>query len=286
MKKQTKPKHLGLIVGGGELPQQVAKLARQAGMMVYPVNLSGFAKTKSELSNGPWRSIGQIGGILEDLKDADVSQICFAGIVDRPNFSTLQLDEIGRQEMPRISTAAQQGDDALMRAVLSVFENAGFDIIGPDEIAASLLAPAGQLGTIEPNQQQIADMNKAAQIAKAVGQLDIGQGAIVCRGVVLAVEAQEGTDAMLRRCASLPKSMRGTRKEPAGVLVKTPKPGQEMRIDLPTIGVETVQRASEAGLAGIGFVTGQTFLLERKAMLAQADRLGLFLFGLNLQEIE
>ncbi len=285
-KNKQNSNRLGLIVGGGELPQQVAKLANQTGITVCPINLSGFAETNSDLSDGPWRSIGQIGGIIEVLQAARVSQICFAGIVDRPDFSTLQLDEIGEQVMPKIAAAAEKGDDALMRAVLAVFERAGFTIIGADEFANSLLAPIGQLGKIKPNQQQEVDMNKAADIAKAVGLLDIGQGAIVCRGLVLAVEAQEGTDTMLRRCATLPTNMRGVPNEPAGVLVKAPKPGQELRIDLPTMGAQTVRLAAEAGLAGIGFAAGQTFLLDREEMIVQADRLGLFLFGLDLQDIE
>jgi DUF1009 family protein len=125
----------------------------------------------------------------------------------------------------------------------------------------------------------MADIARAMKVAREIGRLDVGQGAVVVRGLVLAVEAQEGTDAMLRRCAELPAAIRGRPEAPCGVLAKAPKPIQERRIDLPTIGLATIQRAAQAGLAGIVGEAGGLIVLDREDVIAAADELGLFVYG-------
>jgi DUF1009 family protein len=146
---------------------------------------------------------------------------------------------------------------------------------------ADLLLAAGVAGAVAPTDGQVVDAAKAFQIARAIGALDIGQGAVVCDGLVLAVEAQEGTDAMLRRVAELPAALRGTRERPRGVLAKRAKPIQERRTDLPTIGVATLEGAAAAGLAGVAAEAGATLVVDKPRVIAAADRLGLFLIGLK-----
>ena len=123
------------------------------------------------------------------------------------------------------------------------------------------------------------DIDRALAVARAIGQMDIGQGAVVVRGLVLAVEAQEGTDGMLARCAELPAALRGSAGAPIGVLAKAPKPIQERRVDMPTIGVATVMAATRAGLAGIVGEAGALLVIDRAAVIRAADSLGLFVLG-------
>ena len=272
---------LGLIVGGGDLPLHVAQIAAAGDIPIHAVNLLGLAHTSSIVSNGDWIALGSIGGIIKSMKSANVQRICFAGQVSRPDFSTLKLDLRGVKELPAILHAASKGDDALLRAVIAIFEREGFMVVGADEIATDLLAPIGPLGAVLVDAKHSLDLEKARAIAENIGTLDIGQGAVVCNGLVLAVEAQEGTDAMLRRCLKLPAHLHGTRSKRAGVFAKVPKPTQETRIDLPTLGLQSVQLADELGLAGIGYAAGATFLLEKDAMREAADKAGLFLFGLE-----
>jgi len=139
--------------------------------------------------------------------------------------------------------------------------------------------PAGALGTMTPTNAQLDDLRKALHVAKKAGELDIGQGAVVCDGLVLAVEAQEGTDAMLARVAGLPADLRGSAAERKGALGKAPKPIQDLRVDMPVIGPQTLELAAAAGLVGVGGVAGKLILIDRPTLVEAADRLGLFVWG-------
>ena len=205
--------------------------------------------------------------------------MCFAGIVKRPDLSAIKPDFRGISLLPKVVAAARKGDDALLSLMVEVFESEGFKVIGADEAAGHLTVSEGLLAGPEPSADALADMRKAAHIASETGRLDIGQGAIVCRGLVLCVEAQEGTDAMLARCAGLAPELRGSVTAPQGVLVKRPKPQQDRRIDLPTIGLNTLDGVQEAGLCGIGFEADGALLLNAETVRREADARGLFLYG-------
>ena len=168
-----------------------------------------------------------------------------------------------------------------MRTVLSFFEKEGFKVIGSADAARDLLMPPGPLGKIAPAEEHQADIAQGMGVVRAIGALDIGQACAVCEGVVLAVEAAEGTDAMLRRVGELPETLRGSVKARRGVLVKSPKPAQERRVDLPVIGWRTVELAAAAGLAGIAVQAGAALILDRRAVAQAADQAGLFVFGLS-----
>jgi UDP-2,3-diacylglucosamine hydrolase len=140
---------------------------------------------------------------------------------------------------------------------------------------------AGPLGRVTPAAEHAADIAQAMDVARAIGRLDAGQAAVVCRGLVLALEAAEGTDAMLARVAELPEALRGRPGAPLGVLAKAPKPAQETRVDLPTIGPATVHAAARAGLAGIVGEAGGLLVLDREGVIALADELGVFVLGLE-----
>lgn len=270
---------LALIAGGGALPLSVAARCEAEGRPVFVVRLAGFADPHLAHYPGIDAGMAEIGRILSAMKKADCKAVCLAGLVNRPDFRTLKPDFKGATLLPGIIKAATQGDDALLRKILSVFEAEGFTVEGADDILGGETLPAGALGAVQPTAEQLLDLKKALHVAEKSGELDIGQGAVVCEGLVLAVEAQEGTDAMLVRVAGLPADLRGSPGDRKGVLAKAPKPIQDLRVDMPVIGARTVELAAAAGLAGIGGVAGRLIVIDRPAIIEAADRLGLYVWG-------
>lgn len=277
---------LAIMAGQGGLPIQLADGVRRSGRDVLVLALEGFADPNDYRALPMEKvAIGEIGKQLDLLKAAGCNEIVFAGVVRRPDFSKLRLDARGVLALPRVVAAARKGDDALLRAIVSIFEEAGLRVRGADDVLCDLVAPAGPLGAHSPNETAWTDIKHAAAVVEALGRLDVGQAAVSCAGVILAVEAQEGTDLMLERCASLPETLRGVESAPLGVLVKRPKPIQERRIDLPTIGLRTLERAAAAGLAGIAIEAGGALVLDRPQLQERADELGLFLYGFTASEL-
>ena len=273
---------LGLIAGGGTLPLEIAEHCEQAGRPVFIARLKGFADP--ELNRFPGADVGlaEIGKTIKALRRAGCEAVCLVGNVSRPDFKTLKPDLRGLAMLPAVIAAARHGDDALLRVVLSEFAKEGFAIEGAHEAKSDLTLAMGPLGAVAPGPEHQGDIDRALLVAREIGRLDVGQGAVVCDGLVLAVEAQEGTDAMLRRVAhEIPTAIRGTPGAYRGVLAKAPKPIQETRIDLPTIGLATVQRAAAAGLAGIVGEAGRLLVLDREAVIELADELGLFIVGVE-----
>jgi DUF1009 family protein len=272
---------LGLVAGGGALPVSLANHCEAAGRPIFVLRLKGTADP--ELAEFPGEEVGiaQLGRAMRLLRRAKCQSVCFAGLVARPDFRSLRPDLRGLIALPKFLRAARRGDDAMLRFLLGEFEREGFLVEGAHEVMGELALPAGALGRHAPGERDLADIAKAMEAARAIGRLDIGQAAVVCAGLVLAVEAQEGTDALLRRVAELPEAIRGAPERPAGVLAKAPKPTQELRVDLPTIGIGTLQEAARAGLAGVAGEAGKVLVLDRDAFIALADELGLFVVGVS-----
>ncbi len=270
---------LGLIAGGGALPLSVAGRCEAEGRPVFVVRLAGFADPHLARYPGIEAGMAEIGKVLAALKRAGCDAVCFAGTVNRPDFKSLKPDFKGMTLLPGIIAEAAKGDDALLRKILSVFEGEGYAIEGADDILGGETLPAGALGAVQPTAEQLQDLRKALHVAEKSGELDIGQGAVVCDGLVLAVEAQEGTDAMLARVAGLPADLRGSAAARKGALGKAPKPIQDLRVDMPVMGSRTVELASAAGLAGVGGIAGKLIVIDHAAMVEAADRLGLFVWG-------
>ncbi len=271
---------IGLIVGGGELPSTLANLCRATGRPYVVLRLRGFADPEMAEHPGVEVGIAELTRVFDMLHQEQCQAVCFAGNVRRPDFAKLKPDLRAIKFLPGVLAAAIKGDDALLRHLIDQFEREGFKVEGAQEVAANLLLPEGPLGRIAPAAEHRADIDLAVKVAKAIGALDVGQGAVAAKGVILAVEAQAGTDAMLRHCVELPIELRGDADHRIGVLAKWPKPIQERRIDLPTIGAATVEGAAAAGLAGIVGEAGATLMMNRAALVAAADRLGLFVYGL------
>jgi len=278
MTRRHTPK-LGLIAGGGALPLAIAARCEAEGRPLYVIRLNGFADPHLVRYPGVELGMAELGKALAALKASGCEVVCFAGTVSRPDFKSLKPDLKGATLLPGIIAAATRGDDALLRKILSVFENEGYAIEGADDILGGETLPVGALGEVAPGPGQLADLKKALHVAEKAGELDIGQGAVVCDGLVLAVEAQEGTDAMLARVAALPADLRGAPGAAKGALGKAPKPIQDLRVDMPVIGTRTLELAAAAGLAGVGGVAGHLILIDRSAVIEMADRLGLFVWG-------
>lgn len=272
---------LGLIAGGGGLPVEIARHCEQSGRPLFVIRLKGFAGAGLEDYAGAEVGLAEIGKCLKALRRAGCRSICLAGQVSRPDFTSLVPDLRGLLLLPKAIAAARKGDDALLRLLVSEFEKEGFAVEGAHEVMDDLSLGAGPLGARTPGEDELADALKAMQIARAIGRLDVGQAAVVAHGLTLAVEAQEGTDAMLARVADLPAHLKGRAGAGAGVLAKAPKPIQETRVDLPTIGLATVHAVARAGLAGIVGEVGGLLVLDREAVIELADELGVFILGVE-----
>jgi len=269
------PPNLGILAGGGPLPGRVAAAARAAGRRVFMIGLDGFADNAvlAPFEHDIAR-VGAAGRILELLRAHECRDLVLIGKVRRPSLLDMRPDALAAKLLARIGRAAFAGDDGLLAAIVQVLGEEGFNVIGAHDILTEALAPSGLLGQAAPDAQAMADIARGVTVTRALGAVDVGQGCIVQEGLVLAVEAIEGTDAMLSRAGTL------RRAGPGGVLVKLVKPGQDRRADLPTVGPATVAGAAAAGLRGIAFEAGGTILAEREATIAAADAAGLFLLGI------
>jgi DUF1009 family protein len=267
---------LGIIAGGGPLPARVAAAAAAGGRGVFLVALEGYADPAliAPYPHAPAR-LGAAGHILQLLRQAGCEEIVLVGPVRRPSLLHLRPDAEGARLLARVGRAAFAGDDGFLAAIVKILGEEGFRVLGAHEVLTEAVGPKGLLSQAAPDAEALADIARATAVLRALGAVDVGQGCVVQQGIVLAVEAIEGTDAMLARAAGL------ARPGPGGVLVKMVKPGQDRRADLPTIGPRTIDAAHAAGLRGVAFEAGGTLFTDRTACIAQADRAGLFLLGLD-----
>ncbi len=270
------PRKLGIVAGGGVLPAKVAAAARAAGREVFIVGLEGFADLAIL---APWpheiRRLGAAARIIAALREHGCQDVTMIGSVRRPSLLEMRPDAEGAKLLARIGRAAFAGDDGLLAAVIRVLTEEGFHVIGAHDVLREAVGPAGVLTDARPDAQAMTDIERGVVVTRLLGSADVGQGCVVQQGLVLAVEAIEGTDAMLARAGLLRRDGVG------GVLVKLVKPGQDKRADLPTIGPDTVRNAIAAGLRGVAFEAGATILAEREACLAAANAAGFFLLGLE-----
>ena len=270
---------LGIIAGGGDLPLAVAASATDCGRSVFLLGLRGAADDRIARFAHDWVGLGETRRAFALLRAHDCKDVVLCGRLARPRFSDIKLDTKSVLLLPKVLAAARKGDDALLRAVVDIFETEGFRAIGVAEAAPGLLARHGVYGHVQPTSEDLEDIALGVKIVRHLGELDVGQAAAVCAGLVLAVEAAEGTDAMVARIAALPEHIRGTPKHPAGVLVKALKPTQDRKTDLPVIGVQTVRNIAAVGLRGIAVEAGGALLLDEPAVVAAADGAGVFVTG-------
>jgi hypothetical protein len=270
---------LGIIAGGGQIPCIVADSVTARGLAVHVFGIRGEASEAIERFPHTWVKWGELGKLFATCDKEGCRDLVIVGGVSRPDFANVKFDFGAIKNLPFIVSLGIGGDDHVLSNIVRFFESKGYCMHGASDIAPELLAAEGSLGKRAPTADDLADIEIAYNVVRELGRLDVGQAAVVAKGYVLAVEAAEGTDAMLDRCAELRRS--GRARGRAGVLVKAPKPGQEERIDMPTIGPATVWRAAEAGLAGIAVAAGRVLMAERNATIDAANQNGLFLLGRN-----
>ena len=264
---------LAMIAGQGNLPAALAASLDAEGTPFVVWELDGFPSPP--LGGHPVERfrIEHLGSFLAGLTARGVTEVVFAGAVGRPAIDPAQIDAATLPLVPRMMAALQSGDDAALRAVIGMFEEAGLAIRAPHQVAPALLPPARVLTHAQPGAGHLRDAARAADIAAALSAADIGQSCIVAGGQALAVEALPGTDWMIRTLVSrdpaLPKG---------GLLYKAPKSAQDRRIDLPTIGPDTIKAAAGAGLEGIVIEAGGVMVLDQALCIELADEAGLFLW--------
>ncbi|MEQ8586214.1 MAG: UDP-2,3-diacylglucosamine diphosphatase LpxI [Thalassobaculaceae bacterium] len=271
---------LGILAGGGSLPRRIAETARDAGRPVFVIAFDG--QTDPATVDGlphAWMRLGATTKTLQALHAAGCGEVVMAGPMKRPALSSLGLDLRSTAAIARAG-ARVFGDDGLLSLIVEEMERDGFTVIGIEDVLGGYLAPSGTLTAIAPDDRALADARRGIATLSILARADIGQAVVVQEGLVLAVEAVEGTDAMIARAGSL------RREAAAPVLIKGRKLGQNDRVDRPTVGPATVAAAGAAGLAGIVIEAGQTLIVDRPATVAAADAAGLFLHAMPFEGAE
>lgn len=270
---------LGILAGGGEIPRSVIAECQDKGIEVFVIAFEG--QTEPETVEGQlhiWTRLGAAGKILGTLEKHGVQDLVMIGRIQRPSFSEIRPDIKGAKILAKLGISSL-GDDQLLRSLRKVLESEGFHIHGAHVFAESLLGANGQQGKTKPRKGDWNDIRRGAEILSHMGAMDVGQSIIVQQGVVLGVEAAEGTDALIQRCADYKRKGRG------GVLVKMAKPGQDHDMDLPTIGPQTIENAASSGLVGIVYQAGATLLLNKEELARLADQHHIFICGIDPQEL-
>jgi UDP-2,3-diacylglucosamine hydrolase len=271
---------LGLICGAGTVPFAVAEAVQRRGRPVVLFALRGWADAAAVAGwRHHWIALGQFGRFCRLARRERCRDLVLVGGLVRPSLTQVRLDWGTLREIPLIMRSFRGGDDHLLSGIGRLFEGAGFRLVGAHEAAPEITAPHGALGRFWPDAAAQDDIVRGLALLAATSAFDIGQAAVVARRRVLAVEAAEGTDAMLERVAAMRESGRIALPTGTGVLVKAPKRRQDRRFDLPSIGPDTVARAAKAGLAGIAVIAGATIVAEPQRLIEGADRAGLFVAG-------
>lgn len=254
---------IGIIAGGGQFPRLVADAARAAGQYTAICGFREHSDPELEAHADAFAllHLGQLNRLIAFFREQGVSRLCLAGTINKPKALDLRPD---LRAVKVMLSLRDKGDDALLRAVLGELEAEGFEVVSAVHLAPSLRCPAGVLTRRAPDEQVWDDIRYGWPIAAAVGRFDIGQCLVVRQGMVAAVECLEGTDATLIRGSEL--------AGPGCVALKTVKPGQEERVDLPSIGLETVRLLIERRFACLAVTAETTLFFDRTEALALADR--------------
>lgn len=271
---------LGLVAGSGALPLHIAEAARQNGREVFIVALENEADEGVAAFPHAWNELGHMATAADKLVQAGCEELVIIGGIQRPKLEAMSLDEGGEWFMREAASGAHTGDDQLLKIIIAYFQMRGLNVQPAQNYLSALSAKPGRQ-TRHAHAPHQADIDHAVQVARLIGSVDIGQSVVVANRLVLAVEGPEGTDNMLRRLLDLPSDLRGSDNDKRGVLAKFPKPQQDRRVDLPTIGRRTIEGVCAAHLAGIVYESGGALFDDFDAVAALAEENGLFLLGLE-----
>ena len=267
---------LGIVAGGGDIPRMLIEDCLQQKRDFFVLAIEGNAD-KNLLDNTiphAWIRLGQAGTGFKRFVDEKVQDVVMIGTIKRPSFKELVPDLRTTAFFAKIGMKSL-GDDGILRAVVKEFEHDGMVVRGIHEVMPELLVKSGILTKHKPDKKAFADIKRGVEVGLELGRLDVGQSVIVQQGLVLGVEGIEGTDKLIIRCGEY------KRKGEGGVLVKLRKPQQDMRIDLPTIGLSTLKNAKNSGLRGVAVHAGNALIVDEKNVIDYADKEGLFIIGIN-----
>src|SRR5262249_21968860 len=272
---------IAIICGGGSLPLAVADAVARRGRRVVLFPIRGFGEAAAvERYPHHWIGLGQFGRMCRLANAEGCREVVFIGNLIRPALHEIRLDWQTFRLLPRVAKLYRGGDDRLLSGIGRIFEEHGFRLRGAHEVAPEILVPEGLMGKLAPSERDREDIAKGVAVLAALAPFDVGQAVIVANGHVLAVEAAEGTDAMLARVAELRKLGRIRYPVGIGVLIKAPKAGQDRRFGLPSIGPHTVTGVIRAGLGGLAVVASGTIMAEPDLLAAAADRGKIFAIGI------
>ena len=265
----------GLIAGQGDLPIRLLTHFRDTGTPVYTIGFEGQTPQETlEMAPHVWVKLGAIAPILDYFKSNGVTHLILAGAIRRPSLSELSLDWTGTKLLARIGFKSL-GDDGLLSAIVTYLEEQGFSVVGADDVLSDLTTALGILTTAQPTSEDMADISRAVEVLCKLGEADVGQAVVIQQGLILGLEAIEGTTALIERAAHYQRPGRG------GILVKMAKPNQNLKVDLPTIGVETIEKAAASGFVGIAVEATRSQILGKSETLALANNHGLFVYGFD-----
>ncbi len=275
-----------MIAGNGMMPVEILKKCRERGIEIYVAGLTPFADEANFLPGGMggifpegiphvMARLGEVGKVFKFFRAHGVTELVLAGGIKRPSLKELIPDWEGTKMLAKIALK-KQGDDSLLRTVLRELESNGFHIRGVEEVVPEMMFHEGLYGRVKPSDEDMDDIRRGIEVAKALGAVDVGQAVVIQEGIVLAVEAVEGTDNMLSRAATFKRPG----KPP--VMVKIMKPGQDTRVDIPAIGMQTVEQLKKYGIGGIAVEAGGILVIEREAVVAAADEAKIFMIGMKI----
>ena len=259
---------IGLIFGETHFPIQILKKIKKKHLKYIIIDLTRGRFKKDAHSYNV--SIGQFGKIIKILKDNKCKKVLFAGKVKKPNFSKLRLDIKGIYYIPRIIKSSKLGDAAILKEIIKILKKEGIRTLSSLTFNPELTLKKGNYSKIKPNREDKADINKAITTLNRLGKYTFSQGVVVRNKKVVAIEGKSGTQKMLKRCKS--KKFRNK-----GVLVKFPKRKQDLRIDLPTVGLRTLTQCKSSSLKGIVLKSKRNVFLERKKCISFANKNKMFI---------
>jgi hypothetical protein len=276
---------LAMICGGGSLPLAVAESVARSGRKVVLFPLRGAADgLPVERFKHYWIYIGQFGKLFRTARAEQCRDMVFIGSLVRPSIWHTHPDLGGLRLLTKVIAAYRGGDNHLLSGLARLIEGEGFRLVGAHEVAPEILVPEGALGRVQPSEEDRADIAFGLEYLNATGRFDVGQAVVVGRRHIWAVEATEGTDQMVERVVQMRANGRLRAPSGTGVLVKSPKPGQDHRFDLPSIGPLTVEGVARAGLAGIAVAAGTAIVAEPEKLTAAADRAKVFVIGVAAEQ--
>ena len=260
---------IGLIFGETSFPLQILKKIKKRKKKYLIIDLT-TSKIFRKDNNSHWVSVGQFGKILDILKNNNCKKVLFAGRVSKPNFSKLKLDFKGIYYIPRIIKSSKLGDAAILKEIINILREQKIKTLNSLIFNPELTLKKGNYSKTRPNSDDNKDIQKAIKILSGLGKYNFSQGVVVRNKKVIAIESKGGTEQMLRKC----KTKKITN---SGVLVKFPKKKQDLRIDLPTVGLKTFKECKNAGLKGIVLKNKQNIFLEKRACISYANKNKMFI---------